>query len=385
MWGVTWTEVRQTARGLANAPTVAVFAILCLSLGIGATTAISSAISRALLRPLPFDEPERLVAVHRITPQSGPDGGWSQSAPNYIDLRDRATLVNGLSAITWGSALITLPDDALQASVHRVTGNLFQTLGAQAQHGRMLLPDDDVAGAPAVAVMSDELWRSRFGADRSLVGQTVVIDGEQTTIVGITPREFRVPLGSHMLRADLWVPIRFTQDQLAARRSNNLLTLGRLAPGASVTSAQAELRQLFAQLIEKNPQLRGDNLRVAPLHAESLQGVRQPLLLVFGAVCLVLLIAATNVAALLFARGVQRRREMALRTALGASTWDVLRPVLLESLLIAMISCVIGLGLALAGIKTIGLLAAARMPQLDGLGLDARVLAFALLISVVEA
>jgi predicted permease len=181
------------------------------------------------------------------------------------------------------------------------------------------------------------------------------------------------------------VPIRFTQDQLAARRSNNLLTLGRLAPGASVTSAQAELRQLFAQLIEKNPQLRGDNLRVAPLHAESLQGVRQPLLLVFGAVCLVLLIAATNVAALLFARGVQRRREMALRTALGASTWDVLRPVLLESLLIAMISCVIGLGLALAGIKTIGLLAAARMPQLDGLGLDARVLAFALLISVVVA
>jgi predicted permease len=385
MRGVSWNEIKQTARGLVHAPTIAVFAILCLSLGIGATTAISSAISRALLESLPFAEPERLVAVHRITPQSGPDGGWSQSAPNYIDLRDRATRVTGLAAVTWSSALITLPSDAVQASVHRVTGNLFETLGAVAQHGRLLLPDDDRPEAPSAAVMSDELWRTRFGGDRAIVGRTLTINGAPTTIVGITPREFRVPLGSHMLQADLWVPMRFTENQLAARRSNNLLTLGRLAPGVTVESAQGELRQLFAQLTEENPQLRGDNVRVAPLHSESLQSVRRPLLLVFGAVCLVLMIAATNVAALLFARGVQRRREMALRTALGASTWDVLRPVLLESVLISLVSCAIGIGLAAAGIRTIGLLAAARMPQLEGLALDGRVLAFAVLISVAVA
>jgi putative ABC transport system permease protein len=385
MWGISWTEVRQTARGLANAPTVAIFAILCLSLGIGATTAISSAISRALLRPLPFTEPDRLVAVHRITPQSGPDGGWSQSVPNYLELRDRSTRIAGLSAVTWGSALIELPGEAIQASQHRVTGNLFQTLGARAQHGRMLLPDDDRLDAPAVAVMSDELWRTRFAADRAVVGQTFTVGGTPTTIVGITPQEFRVPLGGNMLQADLWVPIRFTPDQLAARRNNNLLTLGRLTPGASVETAQAELRQIFAQVIEENPVLRGDNVRVAPLHAESLQSVKRPLLLIFGAVCLVLLIAATNVAALLFARGVQRRREMAVRTALGASTWDVLRPTLLESLLISLVSCVIGIALAAAGIRTIGLLATARMPQLDGMGLDPLVLGFALLLSIVTA
>ena len=385
MWGITWTEVRQAARGLANAPTVAIFAVLCLSLGIGATTAISSAISRALLRPLPFTEPDRLVAVHRITPQSGPDGGWSQSVPNYLELRDRSTRIAGLSAVTWGSALIELPGDAIQASQHLVTGNLFQTLGASAQLGRLLLPDDDRLEAPAVAVMSDELWRERFGADRAVVGQTLTIGGVPTTIVGITPRQFRVPLGGNTLRADLWVPIRFTPQQRAARRNNNLLTLGRLTPGASVEAAQDELRRIFAQMIEENPQLRGDNVRVAPLHAESLQGVRQPLLLIFGAVCLVLLIAATNVAALLFARGVQRRREMAVRTALGASTWDVLRPTLVESLIISLVSCAIGIALAAAGIRTIGLLAAARMPQLDGMGLDGTVLAFALGISVVTA
>jgi predicted permease len=188
-----------------------------------------------------------------------------------------------------------------------------------------------------------------------------------------------------MLRAEIWSPIRFTAGQLASRRSNNLLTFGRLAPGATVESAGAELRGIFVNLVAQYPQLRGDNLRVAPLHAESLSSVRKPLLLLFGAVCMVLLIAATNVAALLLARGVQRQREMAVRTALGASRWDTLRPVLLESFLLSFASALLGIALAAAGVKTIGLLAAARLPQLDGLRLDAGVLTFALGISVVVA
>jgi putative ABC transport system permease protein len=383
--GLTLSEVRNAARSLARSPTVTSCAILCLALGVGATTAISSALSRALFQPLPFREPERLVAVHRTTPQSGPTGGWSQSAPNYIDIRDQSTQVQGLAAITWGTAIINLPGEAIQATQHYVTGNMFNTLGVRAQSGRMLQPDDDRDGAELVAVLGDDIWRARFGADPAIVGRPLIIDGAATTIVGIAPPGFRIPHAGNMLRAEVWMPIRFTTAQLAARRSNNLLTLGRLAPGATVASASAELRGIFRNLVVQFPQLRGDNLRVAPLHAESLSSVRKPLILLFGAVCMVLLIAATNVAALLLARGVQRRREMAVRTALGATRWDTVRPVLLESFIISTASVVLGIALAAAAVKTIGLLAAARLPQLEGLRLDANVLVFALVISVVVA
>ena len=385
MRAITLTELRNASRSLARSPTVTLCAVLCLALGIGATTAISSALSRALLQPLPFREPERLVAVHRTTPQSGPTGGWSQSAPNYIDIRDQSKQITGFAALTWGTAIINLPTEALQATQQYVTGNLFNTLGVRAQIGRMILPDDDRQGAPLVAVLHDELWRSRFNADPSLVGRTILIDGAPTTVVGITPRGFRLPHGGNMLRAEIWMPIQFTPGQLANRRSNNLLTLGRLAPGATIESASAELRGIFSNLVVQYPQLRGDNLRVAPLHAESLSSVKKPLWLLFGSVCMVLLIAATNVAALLLARGVQRQREMAVRTALGATRWDTVRPVLLESFLISAVSVLLGVALASAGVKTIGLLAAARLPQLEGLRLDANVLIFAVIISAVVA
>jgi predicted permease len=380
-----WAEVRNAARSLSRAPTISICAILCLGLGIGATTAISSALSRALLQPLPFREPDRLVSVHRITPQSGSLGGWSQSVPNYIDLRDRSKQVTGLAAITWGSSIINLPNEAIQARQSRVTGNLFQTLGSRAQLGRLLLPDDDRPDAPLVAVMSDELWRRQFGGDSAIVGRTLNIDGQPTTIVGISPVDFRVPLGTSLFRSDLWSPIRFTDQQRSARRNNNLQTLGRLADGATVQGAEAELRTIFASLIAEYPQLRGDNVRVAALQAESTKGIRKPLLLLFGAVVIVLLIASTNVAALLFARGVQKQRELAVRAALGASGWQTMRPALVESTLLTAVSVIVGLALAGAGVKTIGLLAASRIAQLNGLSLNPAVLAFALLLSSVAA
>jgi putative ABC transport system permease protein len=383
--GVSWREIRAAARSLTRSPAVSICAILCLALGIGATTAISSALNRALLQPLPFRDPGRLVSVHRITPQSGPMGGWSQSAPNYIDLRDRSKLVTGLAAATWGSSIINLPTEAIQATQHLVTGNLFQTLGAAAQRGRLLQPYDDRLDAPRVAVMSDELWRRRFAADNAIVGRTLTIDGQPTTIIGITPRDFRIPLGGSVLRADLWMPVRFTDQQRSARRSNSLLTFGRLAPGATVESAEAELRLIFATLISEYPQLRGDNVRVAPLQAENLRGLRTPLLLLFGAVVIVLVIASINVAALLLARGVQKQRELAVRSALGAKSWDVMRPALIESALLTLVSIAVGVTLASFGVKTIGLLAAARIPQLNGLTLDPKVLVFAVVLSSVVA
>jgi putative ABC transport system permease protein len=379
------TELRNAARGLLRTPTVSVSAILCLALGIGATTAISSAINRALLQSLPFKDPDRLVAVFRTTPQSGPQGTWPSSAPNYSDLARQTTKLSGLAAISQGTALINLSTDAVQASQLYVTGNLFSLLGVSAARGRLILPSDAQTGQAPVAVLSDELWRTTLGADPAIVGKVLTIDGAPTTIVGVTPPDFRVPLGPQMLRADVWMALQFSPQQLAQRRSNYLQLVGRLANGATPESADAELRTLFNGLVDAHPELRGESVRVAALQPESVQSIRTPLLLLFGAVCMVLLIAATNVAALLLARGVQRRREMAVRTALGATRWDAMRPPLAESVLITLTGAVLGLALAAGGVRTIGALAATRMPQLAGLGLDGRVIAFALTLALVVA
>jgi putative ABC transport system permease protein len=380
---VITTEIRNAARSLSRSPTVTACAILCLTLGIGATTAISSALSRALLQPLPFRNSSELVAVHRVTPQSGPEGTWPQSAPNFVDLARESRTVLGLSAMSYGTAVINLPNEALQASQLYVSGSLFQTLGASAQRGRLLLPDDDRENAPLVAVLSDELWRTRFGADPAVVGSVVSIDGEPTSIVGVLPRDFRIPHGGNVNSADIWMTIRLTPNRLTQRRNNYLWLVGRLAPGASVASADAEMKGHFANLIRQYPDLTSDNVRVAPLHAENVGQVRKPLLLLFGAACMVLLISATNVAALLLARGVQRQRETAVRVAIGASRADLIRQSLIESGIITAVSAVLGLALASAGVKTIGLLAAARIPQLAGLHMDGRVAAMALLLTAI--
>lgn len=375
-------EFRNAARSLARVPGMALSAILCVALGVGGTTAVASAISRALFQPLPMRDAGRLVAVHRITPQTGPQGTWPESPANYVDLARDSRTVDSLAAITFGTALVSLGTETVRASELVFTGNLFPMLGVRAQVGRVITPLDDRVDAPLVAMLSDEFWRAKLHADPTVVGKTIDIDGTPTTIVGITPREFRIPHGSNVLRADVWCPIRFTADRLSQRGNNSLLMLGRLVPSATSASAESELRGLFARLVAQYPQLRGENVRVAPLVAESAQTVRQPLLLLFGAVCMVLLIAATNVAALLLARGVHRQREVAVRAALGANRWHVMRPAIAESVLISALGTVLGFGLAVIGVRTIGALAAARLPQLEGLSVDGRVIALGVAIAV---
>ena len=376
------TDVRIATRSLRHAPTVAVSAITCLALGIGATVAIASAIDRALLERLPFRDPERLVTVYRTTPQfnTGPF-----SAPNYTDLARESRRLASLAAVTPGTGLLALRDATTQVTTLRVTGNLFQTLGVRPLHGRLLTPDDDRADQPLTVVLSHELWRDRFGGDPGVVGSAIPVDGTPHRVVGVLPPAFRVPHGAQLLRAELWAPIRFTEGQLSRRRSNFLMTLGRLAPGATPAAAESELTQLFQRVVEQHPELRGESLRVLPLQAEGTRVVRTPLLLLFGAVVIVLLIASTNVASLLLARGVQREREIAIRAALGGGRWTVVRPVLAESLLIAAVGLLLGLALAWMGVRTIGALAAERVPQLAWMNLNPRLLAFALVLCGVVA
>ena len=376
------TELLAAARALRRTPLVSGSAILCIGLGLGSTSAISSAISRALLQPLPFREPGRLVTVYRTTPNfnTGPF-----SPANYSDLARDSKQLEALSTITPTTSLLQLTDEAAQVSVKRVSGNLFPMLGMRALRGRLLTPDDDRADAPQVVVIGEELWNERFGGDASLVGKPIRLDGQSFTVVGIAPRELGIPHGAQVLRSQIWVPMRFSPNELAQRRSNYLYALGRLAPGATQQSANAELVRLFDGIVASYPALKGEQVRVVSLVAEGIRSVQKPLLLLFGAVLMVLLISATNVASLLLARAVQRRRELAIRSALGGSRKQLMRPVLAESLVMTIAGLALGLGLAWACVRTIGALAVVRLPQLAGLTVDGRVITFAIALAALVA
>lgn len=376
------SDLRTAARALWRAPTVTICAILCLALGLGATTAIASAIDRALVRALPFRDPGRLVTVYRTAPQAS---DWPFSAPKFLDLARGTRTLEGMSALAWSSRLVALPDGGVRLRTIRVSGNLFPLLGARPLVGRLITPADDSAGQNPVLVLSEETWRERFGSDPSLVGRTLRLDGVPTTVIGILPAGFHVPHGMVEVHGDLWVPIRLTRDELAHRGHNFLNVVGRLAPGATVAQATAELHSLVDAMIALYPTLRGESARAAPMQSDSVNLIRTPLLLVFAAVCAVLLIAAANVGSLLLARGVHRQREIAVRTALGGGRWAVMRPALAEGALLALAGGVVGIGLAWLAVRTIGSLASEQIPQLTGLAIEIRVVLFAIALSTIVA
>jgi putative ABC transport system permease protein len=381
----TLEELRNAHRRLASAPTFTLCAVLCLALGLGATTATWSAVRRALIQPLPFDDPDRLVAVHRITPSSGPLGEKSQSPANYADMARQSHQLQSFAAVTRSSAVVNVGTSAMRGTAFNVTGNFFETLRAHARLGRLITPGDDELGAPRVVVVSDDFWRHALGGDPGYVGRSIPVDGSPAIVIGVLPADFRVPLGSRTLRADLWRPIRLTAQQASVRDNYPLETVGRLARGATVASAGSELAAIYAGLGRIHPELRGASVRVAPLQAENIGPLRTPLLLVLGAVAMVLAVALTNVAALLLASGVQRRREMAVRIALGATAWHTTRAALAESAVLVAWSLALGTGIALAAVRTIGALAANELPQLAGLSIDGSVLAFGITTAIVCA
>ncbi len=377
IWGsmrILGAELRGAARALRQNAIMTMSAVASIALGLGMTTAVFSAVNRALLQPPLLQQPEQLITVFRTTPQfnAGPF-----SAPNYQDLARDTRQVAGLAALTPNTAMLEPAGGTLRVARLRITGNLLPLLRVRALHGRVLLPTDDDLRQPRVVVLGEAFWRERFAADTALIGQQIRVDGEAVTLVGILPEAFRVPHGSQVLRADVWEPMRFSPAELGSRGWNMLYVLGRLAPGATVSDAHEELTRRFALIALKYPDVRGESLRVVSLVVESTANIRKPLLLLFAAVMMVLLIAATNVVCLLLARSVHQQRELAIRTALGASRWALMRTVLAESLLLALIGAACAVGLAFGGVRVIASLATQQVPQLAGLTIDGRVLAFA--------
>ena len=368
-------------RRLLRTPGFSLVVLLTLALGIGANTAVFSAVDAVLLRPLPYREPERLLVVdHHYPSLKGLLAGVS--APGFVDYRTRVRAFESAAVETrWGPNL-TGTGDPERLGGGLVSGQFFPMLGVAPALGRVLRPDEDAPGRERVVVLSDGFWRRRFGADPRIVGRTLTLDGVGHEIVGVMPPDFRDPFDR---TAELWRPLALAPDDFAdSRRTNEFLAMtARLRPGVTVEVAGASLRTVAEQLKAAYPAAYPPDwtLRATPLRDKGTGGIRPALLVLLAAVGCVLLIACANIASLLLARAAARTREVALRTALGAGRGHLLRQSLAESLVLAAGGGVLGIVVAALGVRGLTLLSPDRFPAGE-VRLDGSVLAFATVVTV---
>ncbi|HEU0173135.1 MAG TPA: ABC transporter permease [Blastocatellia bacterium] len=380
-----WQDLRYGFRTLMRKPGFTVVAIIALALGIGANTAIFSVINSVLLRPLAYQEPERLVVINHDYPKISLKA--SVSAIGYTHYRDNAKSFESVTATTGGSFNLTGGGDPEQVNGAMVTHNFFSALGARPALGRLFLPEEDQPGKNKVVVFSNGFWQRRFGGDPGVVNKTVTLNDESYTVVGVMPPSFQ--FGREIGRiVDLWTPIAFTPQQLSYNNLTNefLFVFARLKPGVTIGQAQAEMDAIAANLRRQYLPWAGSRsewgLTMQSFNELVVGEIRLALWILMGIVGLVLLIACANVANLLLARAADRQKEMAIRTALGAGRWRVIRQLLTESALLAVIGGALGLLLAWLGINALLKVNQVQIPRANEIGLDWRVLAFTLGVSL---
>lgn len=329
--------------------------VLALALGIGANSAIFSVINGVLLRQLPFLEPDRLVQVWERRPQQNRDSNPVAPA-DYIDWQAQNRSFEDMAAYSFVALTLTGESEAERFYGAEVTISFFKVLGVDARHGRVFNPELDRAGGERVAVISYGLWQRRFGSDRGIIGRSIALNGDNFTVVGIMPEAFRYP--TEVANIDFWVsPQRAlpganlpnNPDEAKIRGLHYLFVIARLQPGVTIEQAQSELDAIAGHLEKQYADTNtGHGVRLVNLHHQQVGSVKTALLVLAGAVGFVLLIACANIANLQLARAAARQREIAIRSALGAQTRDVMRMVLRQGLTLAFIGIVIGLIAAVA-------------------------------------
>ncbi len=372
-------DVRFALRALGRNPGFTAIVVLVLALGIGANTAIFSVLNVALLRPLPAVQPERLVTIR----ESNPEKGWEKevAAPaNMYDWREGVEAFEDVAAHTGGLfGTATLTGDGEPEIIRRVTvtGNVFALLGARPQLGRTFREEETWSTEPRTAVLSDGFWTRRFGRDPDVLGRTIVLNGVSYEVVGIMPASFDFP--AHDL--DVWTTMGWdpaSRDAAFFRRAHWIDVIARLEPGVTLTEADAQLQLVVRRLQEEYPETnRAMGAVMFPLQEFLTGDVRTPLLLLQAAVLLLLLVACANVGNLMLVRASARRRELAVRAALGAGRGRLARLVLTESLALAFWGGLVGVGLGLVTVRMLAGIMPPGLPPMDGFALDGRVAAFA--------
>jgi putative ABC transport system permease protein len=366
-------DVRYAWRALRAAPGISALVIVTMALGVGANTAVFSAVYGIVLKPLPYRASDRLVLLTGVHPER--DAGLhSSTLEDFRDWKDSARSFESMALFSYWTFNVTGADLPLRVIGGRVTPEFFELLGTPPLIGRTLGPADEAQGAADRVVISHAFWRRAFNADPHVAGRTLSFNGVPSEIVGVMPPAFRFPAGD----VDIWAPLGRELDTVP-RRSRFMLTVARLAPGVSLSSAQHEMDAISAALAARYPDSnRGWTVRVAGARESLVTEVRQPLLLLLLASGMVLAIACANLATLLLSRASARRRECAIRAALGASKLQLLRQFLVESVLLAAAGAAAGLAIAAWGIRALIRLQPADLPRVDEVGLHPMVLLFAL-------